>query len=66
MKVPVVWEMCGFIDIPEESMKAAMERFNKESEAIPLPSHGEYVDGSFQLASTDPDEMRAMAQLDDR
>ena len=66
MKVPVVWEMCGFIDIPEDNIEAAMKRFNRESEELPLPSHGEYVDGSFQLSSTEPDVMKVMAQLGDR
>ena len=63
MKVAVTWQMCGFVDIEAPTMEAAMEKFNEESEYIPLPQNGEYVDGSFELSSEEPEEMRAMAHL---
>lgn len=61
MKVAVTWQMCGYVDIQADTMEEAMEIFNRESDYIKLPS-GEYVDGSFELTSTDVDEMKAMAQ----
>lgn len=61
MKVAVTWEVCGYVDIEAETMEEAMEKFNKDSETIPLPADFEYVDGSFQLSSNDVEEMEAMA-----
>lgn len=60
MKVAVTWEVCGYVDIEAETMEEAMEKFNKDSETIPLPTDFEYVDGSFQLSSNDVEEMEAM------
>lgn len=62
MKVAVTWQMCGYVDIPADTMEEAMEKFNNESDYIKLPTNGEYVDGSFQLTSDDVEEMEAMAQ----
>lgn len=62
MKVAVTWQMCGYVDIPADTMEEAMEKFNNESDYIKLPTNGEYVDGSFELSSDDADEMEAMAQ----
>ena len=62
MKVSVTWQMCGYVDIPADTMEEAMEKFNNESDYIKLPTNGEYVDGSFELSSDDADEMEAMAQ----
>lgn len=62
MKVAVTWQMCGYVDIPADTMEEAMEKFNNESDYIKLPTNGEYVDGSFELSSDDVEEMEAMAQ----
>ena len=62
MKVAVTWQMCGYVDIPADTMEEAMEKFNNESDYIKLPTNGEYIDGSFQLTSDDVEEMEAMAQ----
>ena len=62
MKVAVTWQMCGYVDIPADTMEEAMEKFNNESDYIKLPTNGEYVDGSFELSSDDVDEMEVMAQ----
>ena len=63
MKVAVTWEMCGYVDIPAETMEEAMEYFEDNSDYIKLPTDGEYVDGSFQLSSYDVEEMKAMEVL---
>ena len=63
MKVAVTWEMCGYVDIEADTMEEAMEKFNKESDSIKLPSDGIYVDGSFQLSSNDVEEMEVMSEV---
>lgn len=63
MKVAVTWAMCGYVDIPADTMEEAMEKFNNESDYIKLPTNGEYVEGSFELSSDDVEEMRNMAQI---
>ncbi len=63
MKVPVTWSMCGFVEIDADTMEEAMEKFNKNSDYIKLPTDGEYVDGSFELSSDDAEEMEAMAGI---
>ena len=61
MKIAVTWEMCGYVDIPHaNTVKEAMEIFNRESDYIKLPTNGEYVDGSFQLSTDDVEEMEDM------
>jgi hypothetical protein len=55
--------MCGYIDIEANNMEEAMKKFYSESEYIKLPEDGTYVDGSFQLASDDVEEMEAMDEL---
>lgn len=62
MRLAVTWQMCGYVDIPADTMEEAMEKFNNESDYIKLPTNGEYVDGSFELSSDDVDEMEAMAR----
>jgi hypothetical protein len=62
MKVAVTWEMCGYVDIDADTMEEAMEKFDRESDYIKLPTNGEYVDGSFQLSSDDVEEMEAMSE----
>ena len=58
MKVAVTWQMCGYVDIPADTMEEAMEKFNNESDYIKLPTNGEYVDGSFRLSTDDVEEMK--------
>lgn len=64
MSVAVTWEMCGYVDIEADTMEEAMEKFNRESDYIKLPTNAEYVDGSFQLSSDDVEEMEVMAEID--
>lgn len=64
MKVAVTWEMCGYVDIPEaKTTKEAMDLFKENSDYIPLPNDGEYVDGSFCLTTTDIEEMEIMVNF---
>jgi hypothetical protein len=61
MKVPVTWEMCGYVDIEADSMEEAMEKFNEEVDYTDLPRVRYYVDGSLRLSSSDVREMEAMS-----
>lgn len=62
MKVAVTWQLCGFVDIDEPTIEEAMAYFNENSDHIPLPKDGEYVDASFELSSDDPAVLKALAQ----
>lgn len=63
MKVAVTWQMCGYVDIDEDSMEKCMKKFEETSDYIKLPTDAEYVDGSFELSSSDVEEMEAMSHL---
>lgn len=47
-KLPVTWEVYGFVEIEAETIEEAIEYFDENSDDISLPN-GEYVDGSFNL-----------------
>lgn len=56
IKLPVTWEVSGFVEIEANSIEEAMEKFDKDIDYIPLPTHnGEYVEGSFDLSDRDPE-----------
>lgn len=63
MKVAVTWQSCGFVEIDTPTMEEAMVYFKENSDDIPLPSDGEYVDGSFELSSDEPEVLKALAAL---
>jgi hypothetical protein len=44
-RVPVVWQMYGYVEVQAESMSEAV---NNAMEA-PLPEDGSYIEGSFEL-----------------
>lgn len=49
-KLPVTWEMYGIVEVEAESLEAALDYFNENSDNIPLPDDKEYVDASFTLS----------------
>lgn len=55
--VPVTWEMYACIQIEADSLEAAMEIAEDREGKIPLPTNGEYVDGSWALSCTEPEEV---------
>lgn len=48
IKIPVTWEVCGYVYIDADTIEEAMEKFDETCDEIPLPEGG-YVDGSFQI-----------------
>jgi len=59
IKLPVVWEVSGFVNVEAESIEAAIEYFDNNVDHIAIPLDSEYVDGSFSLSS---DEVEFIAQ----
>lgn len=53
-KIPVTWEMSGFVEVEAESLEDAVERFdNGYGDMCGLPANSDYVDGSFCRACED-------------
>ena len=52
IKIPVTWELCGFVYVEADNIEEAMDKFDKTCDYVPLPD-GEYVDGSFQITCRD-------------
>lgn len=57
-KIPVTWQMCGFVYIDALTLEEAMEIAKDEDGQIPLPIDGNYVDGSWELSDPNPDYVR--------
>ena len=57
-KIPVTWEMYGCVRIEAETLEEAMAIAEDPDGRIPLPDDGAYVDGSWTLASTEPEDVR--------
>lgn len=55
--LPVTWEMCGMVSVPAASIEDAIAYFNEHEDDIDLPA-GEYVDSSFCLTHTEPEEIK--------
>ena len=53
-KIPVTWEVCGFVEVEAESMEKAIQKFDQEiADTCDLPQEAEYVDGSFHRSCDD-------------
>lgn len=57
-KIPVIWEMCGCIQVEADTLETAMKAAEDPEGNIPLPADGSYVDGSWTLSSTGPGYVR--------
>lgn len=57
VRLPVTWEVSGFVDVEADSIEDAIKIFNRDSDYIKLPRDSEYVDASFRLSTEDPDEI---------
>ena len=57
-KIPVVWEMKGFLYVPRPTLAEAMEAVHNDVENFPLPPDGSFLDGSFDLDCYDEDYIR--------
>lgn len=53
-KIPVCWEVSGFVEVEANSMKEAIEEFDREIvDVCDLPQETEYIDGSFHRSCDD-------------
>lgn len=53
-KIPVTWEVCGFVEVESESMEGAIKEFDEKIiNECDLPQEAEYVDGSFHRSCDD-------------
>lgn len=68
-KIPVTWEVCGYVYVDADTLVEAMETARDDEGIIPLPTESDYVDGSWRLSETDENFVREMYndnQQDDR
>ena len=57
VRLPVTWEVSGFVEVEADSIEEAVNIFNRDADYIKLPRDSEYVDASFCLSTEDPDEI---------
>ena len=46
-KIPVYWEVFGYVSIEANSLEEAIQKYDEEEEYFDLPDKQYYVDGSF-------------------
>ena len=59
-KIPVTWEVCGYVYVDADTLVEAMETARDDEGVIPLPTESDYVDGSWRLSETDENSVREM------
>lgn len=59
-KIPVTWEVCGYVYVDADTLVEAMETARDDEGIIPLPDDNDYVDGSWRLSETDENFVREM------
>lgn len=59
-KIPVTWEVCGYVYVDADTLVEAMETARDDEGVIPLPAESDYVDGSWCLSETDENFVREM------
>jgi hypothetical protein len=60
IKLPVTWQVCGWIEVEADSLEEAIDNFNPNEHELPKNDEASYVDGSFELTDSDPDNIKAM------
>lgn len=58
-KVPVSWEVCGFVDVESETLAEAMVIARDDGGILPLPKDGACVNGSWRLSTDDEEIVKA-------
>ena len=48
-KVPVVYQMYGYVYVHAESMDQAVDKVQNGDGDMPLPDDADYVEGSFEV-----------------
>ena len=58
-KIPVTWEVCGFVHVDADRLEDAMDYVKNHGDHIKLPRNSSYVDGSFDLSQYEVDCIRS-------
>lgn len=59
INIPVIWEMCGMVQVEANSLEEAIAEFHRVEDDLPLPESSDYVDGSFVISTEDVDILQA-------
>ena len=59
-KIPVTWEVCGFVAIEAKTLEEAIELAKDDEGVIPLPEESDYVDGSWRVTEEDVEIIRTL------
>lgn len=52
-RIPVVYQMAGVVEVEANTLAEAIRIAEDPNEEIPLPDDGEYLDGSWEVATYD-------------
>ena len=66
-RVPVVWEVGGYVTVEAESAEDALNiacKIEYEGDGFPLPKESLYVDGSFKIEE-DIDHIKFLTEADE-
>lgn len=63
-KIPVTWEMYGIVEVNAPTIERAFNKVNFDNDDIPLPTDGDYVDGSFRCSYDSIDELKSLIEVD--
>jgi hypothetical protein len=58
-RIPVSWQVYGIVKVEADTLSEAIVIARDDEGIIPLPTESHYVDGSWQLSSSDIDEVRS-------
>ena len=56
-EIPITWEMYGKVRISAKSAEEALNKVEKDLDHIKLPSNGEYVEASMEIAAQEIDNL---------
>lgn len=57
-KLPVTWEVYDIVEIEATSLEEAIEIFEEAKNDMELPDEPKYVEDSFQLSTTEMEELK--------
>ena len=59
-EIPVTWELYSRVYITADTREEAMEIAKDDEGVIPLPTDGDYVDGSWRVTEEDIEIVRTL------
>ena len=55
-KIPVVWQMMGYIEVEAGTLAEAIKIAKDDNNSVLLPHNGEYLDESWEVDMEDDEE----------